>query len=171
MEEQCLQIVACIPQYDPFASYNFAPFSVISCHVFSYFVLLVLLRLKPLWQCMFNRVRIYDYRRRKPLAILKYHKEIVRPFFTFSTVNHVWHVPHMTWLDLDTVQYFICFTSSRVLLSHLSRFLKSDISWGWMMWEQVNGVAFSEDRRWLASGSKDSTVALWSLYPTKLQSA
>ncbi|KAG0555381.1 hypothetical protein KC19_12G165300 [Ceratodon purpureus] len=52
-----------------------------------------------------HRVRIYDYRRRKPLAILKYHKEI------------------------------------------------------------VNGVDFSEDRRWLASGSKDSTVALWSLYP------
>lgn len=52
-----------------------------------------------------HRVRIYDYRRRKPLAILKYHKEI------------------------------------------------------------VNGVAFSEDRTWLASGSKDSTVALWSLYP------
>ncbi|XP_024358152.1 protein DECREASED SIZE EXCLUSION LIMIT 1 isoform X2 [Physcomitrium patens] len=52
-----------------------------------------------------HRVSIYDYRRRKPLAFLKYHKEI------------------------------------------------------------VNGVAFSEDKKWLASGSKDSTVALWSLYP------
>lgn len=51
------------------------------------------------------RVRIYDYRRRKPLAVLKYHQMI------------------------------------------------------------VNGVAFSDDCKWLASCSKDSSVALWSLYP------
>jgi len=52
-----------------------------------------------------HKVRIYDYRRRKPLAVLKYHNDL------------------------------------------------------------VNSVAFSEDRKMLASTSRDSTIALWSIYP------
>ncbi|KAH9568394.1 hypothetical protein CY35_03G074600 [Sphagnum magellanicum] len=52
-----------------------------------------------------HRVRIYDYKRRKPLAILKYHTET------------------------------------------------------------VTGVTFREDMKWMATSSRDSTIALWSLYP------
>jgi WD40 repeat protein len=55
--------------------------------------------------CVNNRVRIYDYKRRKPLAILKYHTET------------------------------------------------------------VTGVTFREDMKWMATSSRDSTIALWSLYP------
>ncbi|CAM6049931.1 unnamed protein product [Sphagnum compactum] len=52
-----------------------------------------------------HRVRIYDYKRRKPLAILRYHTET------------------------------------------------------------VTGVTFREDMKWMATSSRDSTIALWSLYP------
>lgn len=55
-----------------------------------------------------HRVRIYDYHRRRPLAILKYHAK------------------------------------------------------------GVTGVSFSADNQILASASRDGTVALWSIYPTRV---
>ncbi len=104
-----------------------------------------------------NRIRIYDYKRRKPLAILKYHTETVCLKLSLSLHFQPWSQP-------TSVQDCLASGRRRNPWFWVSRSAEKHCCIG-VCKNQVTGVTFREDMKWMATSSRDSTIALWSLYP------